>query len=88
VFLGNAGNYFLLGNDGEGPITKAGPGSADGELMQAAPDLLKALRLTGEAISRVSENIMDYAGPEATLHVPMTRAEIEAIRAALAKVED
>lgn len=43
-FIGNAGNYFLVGNGGKGSVTFSGPGSADGRLMQAAPALLAALK--------------------------------------------
>ena len=43
VFLGTAGNYFLLGNDGEGPITHSGPDTPDGRLKEAAPLMLAAL---------------------------------------------
>lgn len=39
VFMGNAGNYYLMGNDGRGPAVRSGPKSADGQLMQSAPDL-------------------------------------------------
>lgn len=52
VFLGNAGNYFLLGNDGAGPIVQGSPGFPDGNLMQAAPALLAACEAIQEAFSK------------------------------------
>lgn len=40
-FLGTAGNYFLVGSNGQ--VTNSGPNSDDGKLKEAAPDLLEAL---------------------------------------------
>lgn len=45
VFMGSAGNYYLVGNNGEGPVTHSGPDCVDGRLKEAAPLLLAALEL-------------------------------------------
>jgi hypothetical protein len=73
-FIGNAGNYFLVGNNGEGPITNSGPNSADGRLMEAAPDLVAALR----RIAKEPDNVDEWLSAD----------QMQAIaRAALARVD-
>lgn len=83
-FVGNAGNYFLVGNGGKGPITFSGPDSADGRLKQAAPALLAIAQMVND---KIIPEIEDFAGPSGIIHVPLSRAEVEAIRAAIAAVE-
>lgn len=59
VFMGSAGNYYLVGNDGEGPVTHSGPDCADGKLKQAAPDLLAACEAALSALE-----LMNYSDAE------------------------
>lgn len=75
VFLSTAGNYFLLGNNGEGPITHSAPDSADGRLKQAAPALLEAL---GNLVDYCDRTLFSY------VHITQEPAEMKAARAAIA----
>lgn len=53
-FIGTAGNYFLVGRDGQ--LTHDAPNSPDGNLKQAAPDLLEAAQ---EALAWIIEQEFD-----------------------------
>lgn len=76
IFLGNAGNFFLLGNNGEGPITHAVPDTPDGNLMQAAPDLLKACEMAFEDLEQYEDT--DIPGGYAVMET------VQTLRAAIA----
>lgn len=66
VFLGNAGNYFLLGNNGEGPIVQGGPGFPDGNLMQAAPALLAVGEMVQKRLQESRGGVVSFTGEEWT----------------------
>lgn len=79
VFLGNAGNYFLLGNEGNGPITHSGPDSADGNLKRAAPDLLAACEASHIAMIAMGNHLNWDDVPQSYVDA------INTVRAAIAK---
>lgn len=41
---GTAGNFYLYGDGGQGPITHSGPHRADGKAKEAAPEMLQQLK--------------------------------------------
>jgi hypothetical protein len=91
VFMESAGNYYLVGNDGEGPVTLSGPDCADGRLKEAAPALLKALT-GGIGIINNADFATDLESIAALVddHFPgyarALAARAQAIRTALAAV--
>lgn len=58
-FVGNAGGWYLVGNDGHGPLVRGGPGSADGALQQVAPDLMRLYDTCRANGSQLPEEVFD-----------------------------
>lgn len=83
VFMGNAGNYFLVGNEGNGPICNSGPNCADGKLMQSAP----ALQAENERLREACQMLIAYRDTAGPLNFQLEKADdfINLIRAALAR---
>lgn len=77
VFVSTAGQWFMLGNNGEGPIVSSGPDTADGRLKQAAPALLAACEMAFEDLEQYEDT--DLPGGYAVMET------VQTLRAAIAE---
>lgn len=94
VFVSTAGRWFLLGNNGEGPIVKMVPDTPDGNLIQAAPALMAALTEPLQDTLTAGPDFATDLEHDATIlelhgynvRADALRVKAQAIRAAIAAV--